>query len=210
MKQIVLIAFLILSTIINAQEFKIEEKMVTGVFENNEKPKSELFALINKWISVNYNSAKNVIQMSDAESGTIIIKGINEISYKNPGKVLNPKLATEFTSIKFNHLIEINIKDNKYRIIYKLVNIATEDYGYNTMLFNCVNLNGNRDIEVQKYLDGMEANLKKGMISKEKRERFAAEMKSSFDEINSNSINDMKSTMLSITKSVSSTSKDGW
>lgn len=210
MKQIVLIAFLILSTIINAQEFKIEEKMITGVFENNEKTKSELFALINKWISVNYNSAKNVIQISDAESGTIIIKGINEISYKNPGKVLNPKLATEFTSIKFNHLIEINIKDNKYRIIYKLVNIATEDYGYNTMLFNCVNLNGNRDIEVQKYLDGMEANLKKGMISKEKRERFAAEMKSSFDEINSNSINDMKSTMLSITKSVSSTSKDGW
>ena len=210
MKQIVIIAFCILSTTINAQEFKIEEKTVTGVFENKEKTKSDLFALINKWISVNYNSAKNVIQMNDAESGTIIIKGINEISYKNPGKVLNPKLATEFTSIKFNHLIEINIKDNKYRIIYKLVNIATDDYGYNTLLFNCINLNGNRDVEVQKYLDEMEVNLKKGMIGKEKRERFSAEMKSSFDEINTNSVNDMKATMQSIEKSVNETAKDKW
>ncbi len=210
MKKITIIAFLILSNTINAQEFKIEEKTITGTFENKEKSKSELFALINKWISVNYNSAKNVIQMNDAESGTIIIKGINEISYKNAGKVLNPKLATEFSTIKFNHLIEINIKDNKYRIIYKLINIATDDYGYNTMLFNCINLNGNREVEVQKYLDGMEINLKKGMIGKEKRERFASEMKLSFDEINTNAINEMKSTMLSIEKSISNAAKDGW
>ena len=78
------------------------------------------------------------------------------------------------------------------------------------MLFNCINLNGNRDVEVQKYLDEMEVNLKKGMIGKEKRERFSAEMKSSFDEINTNSVNDMKATMQSIEKSVNETAKDKW
>jgi hypothetical protein len=210
MKKIIIIAFLILSNTINAQEFKIEEKTITGTFENKEKSKSELFALINKWISINYNSSKSVIQMNDLESGTIIIKGINSVNFKNPGKVLNPKIATEFSEMKFNHIIEINIKDNKFRIIYKLVDLATYDYGYNAMTLDCINLNGNRDLAVDKFLESMDVNLKKGMIGKDKRERYKLESKLSFDEINTNLINDMKITMSSIEKSISVTSKDGW
>ena len=205
-----LITFLIFSGLLNAQEFKIEEKTITGLFESKEKNKAELFAQINKWISINYNSSKNVIQMNDLESGTIIIKGINDVNYKNSGKVLNPKIATEFATIKFNHLIEINIKDNKYRIIYRIVSIATDDYGYNDKLMNCINLNGNRDIQIQKYLDGMDKMLKKGLIGKEKRELYVEGIKLSFEEINTNLINDMKSIMLSVEKSVSNASKDGW
>jgi hypothetical protein len=210
MKKITIITFFFLAISINAQDFKIDEKTITGTFENKEKNKSELFALINKWISINYNSSKNVIQMNDSESGTIIIKGINSVSFKNPGKVLNPKIATEFSEMKFNHLIEINIKDNKFRIIYKLVDIATDDYGYNQMTLNCINLAGDRDLEVEKYLESMETNLKKGMTGKEKLERFKSASKLSFDEINSNLIRDIKSTILSIEKSISENSKDDW
>jgi hypothetical protein len=210
MKKIIIIAFLILSNTINAQEFKIEEKTITGTFENKEKSKSELFALINKWISINYNSSKSVIQMNDLESGTIIIKGINSVNYKNLGNVLNPKIATEFSEMKFNHIIEINIKDNKFRIIYKLVDLATDDFGYNAMTLDCINLNGNRDLAVDKILESMDVILKKGMIGKDKRERYKLESKLSFDEINTNLINDMKTTMSSIEKSISVTSKDGW
>jgi hypothetical protein len=209
MKKFILL-MLFITTITNAQEYKFEEKTITGTFEVKEKTKSEIFSSINKWVSINYNSSKNVIQMNDLESGTIIIKGINEVKFKNPGKVLNPKIATEFSTMKFNHLIEINIKDNKYRIIYKLIQIATDDYGYNDMTMNCINLNGNRVDQVQIYIDAMEKNLKKGLIGKEKKESFIAETRLSFDEINTNLINDMKSTMLSVEKSVSSTSKEGW
>ena len=73
-KFILLILFI--TTITNAQEYKLEEKTVTGIFEIKEKTKAEIFASINKWVSINYNSAKNVVQMNDLESGTIIIKGI--------------------------------------------------------------------------------------------------------------------------------------
>ncbi|MDI6050163.1 DUF4468 domain-containing protein [Flavobacterium sp. XS2P24] len=205
-----ILLMLFITTISNAQEYKLEEKTIAGTFEVKEKTKSEIFSSINKWISINYNSSKNVIQMNDLESGTIIIKGINEVKFKNPGKVLNPKIATEFSTMKFNHLIEINIKDNKYRIIYKLIQIATDDYGYNDMTMNCINLNGNRADQVQIYIDAMEKNLKKGLIGKEKKESFIAETRLSFDEINTNLINDMKSTMLSVEKSVSNTSKEGW
>ena len=112
--------------------------------------------------------------------------------------------------MKFNHIIEINIKDNKYRIIYKLVDLAGEDYGYNAMTLNCINLSGNRDLAVEKYLENMDVILKKGMIGKDKRERYKLESKLSFDEINTDLINDMKSTILSIEKSISINSKDGW
>ena len=84
---------LFITTIANSQEYKLEGKTITGTFDIKDKTKSEIFASINKWISINYNSAKSVIQMNDLESGTIIIKGINEVKYKNPQKVLYPNLA---------------------------------------------------------------------------------------------------------------------
>ena len=98
-----------ITTITNAQEYKLEDKTITGVFEVKEKSKAEIFASINKWVSINYNSAKNVVQMNDLESGTIIIKGINEVTYKNSMKELYPnkKYVEEYAKTKFNHLIEI-------------------------------------------------------------------------------------------------------
>ena len=82
--------------------------------------------------------------MNDLESGTIIIKGINEVSSKNSMKELYPnnKYLEEYTKPKFNHLIEIDIKDNRFMIIYKITDIATEDVGYNSLTFNCIGFDG--------------------------------------------------------------------
>jgi hypothetical protein len=202
---------LFITTITNAQEYKLEAKTITGTFDIKEKNKSEIFTLINKWISINYNSSKSVIQMNDLESGTIIIKGINEIKYKNPQKIVYPNLVSEFTTMKINHLIEINIKDNKFRIIYKLLEI----YMVDTTVINdskmiCVNLDDSRKSEVEEYFTLMEENFKKAYKNKEKREKYIEAFKTSFAEINTNLINDIKNTMLSVEKSVSNATKDGW
>ncbi len=206
-----ILLMLFVTTITNAQEYKIEQKTITGVFEIKDKTKAEIFASINKWISINYNSAKNVVQLNDLESGTIIIKGINEVKYKNPQKIIYPNLAEEFTTIKFNHLIEVNIKDNKFRIIYKLIEI----YMVNTTVINdskmiCVNLDGSRKSEVDEYMVLMEENFKKAYKNKEKREKLLEANKLSFDEINTNLVNDIKATMQSIEKSITETTKDKW
>lgn len=94
MKKIYLLVLLV-NFSLQAQDWKVAEKSVTAIF-NVDKSKSDLFTSINKWISINYNSAQNVIQMNDAESGTIIIKGINEVIYSNLlGKLLAPSYTPE-------------------------------------------------------------------------------------------------------------------
>jgi hypothetical protein len=202
---------LFITTLTNAQEYKLEGKTITGTFDIKDKGKSEMFALINKWISINYNSAKNVVQMNDLESGTIIIKGINEVKYKNPLKIIYPNLAAEFTTIKFNHLIEVNVKDNKFRIIYKLIEIYMVDATViNDTKMICVNLDGSRKAEVDEYMVLTEENFKKAYKNKEKREKLLEASRLSFEEVNTNLINDIKATMQSVEKSVIEETKDKW
>jgi hypothetical protein len=211
MKKIIPLMLLITS-ITYAQEYKLEEKTVTGIFEVKEKTKAEIFASINKWITLNYNSAKNVVQMNDLESGTIIIKGINEVIYKNSMKELYPnnKYVEEYSRTKFNHLIEINIKDNKFRIIYKITDIATEDVGYNSLIFNCIDFNGIKESAIIEYNDKMDGLLKQGLIGKEKRENFKSLTKPMFESLSNSLVSDIKATMTSIEKSITESTKDKW
>ena len=212
MKKIIFITLLFVSSL-EAQEWKIAEKSVTGIFNPN-KSKAELFAAINKWISINYNSAQNVIQMNDLESGTIIIKGINEVVYSNlPGKVLMPnsKLVPEKTSTKFNHTIEINIKDNRFRVIYTLTDINSPDpaAAFSTQpFFNAINLNGENTESVGVFNEQSEKYLKQGMIGKEKREKYKQATIEMFIELNNNIVENMKITMMSIEKAT--LSEDKW
>lgn len=190
------------------QEYKIEEKSITGVFDIDGKSKAQIFSAINKWISINYNSAKNVIQLNDAEAGNIIIKGINEVTYKNVMKVLYPKNSyiSENTTTKFNHLIEINIKENKYRVIYRIIDAE----GITDSFFNCIKLNGGNEANVIAYNDEMEVNLKKGLIGKEKRELYKLKSIEMYEDIRTGLENSMKATMLSIEKSAKATNTDSW
>lgn len=197
--------------ITKAQEYKLEDKTVTSVFEVKEKTKAEIYASINKWISINYNSAKNVVQMNDLESGTIIIKGINKVIYKNTMKALYPNnnYIQEYATTNFNHLVEINIKDNKYRIIYKIIDIAdvtVSDYSF----FNCISFDGKNENAILEYNEKMENTFKKGLIGKEKREYFKSLSKSSFEEISNSLVSDIKSTFQSIEKAINETQKDNW
>ena len=211
MKKFILL-ILFVTTISNAQEYKLEDKTVTGVFEVNGTTKAESFASINKWVSINYNSAKNVVQMNDLESGTIIIKGINEVTYKNSMKELYPnnKYVEEYTKTKFNHLIEINTKDNKFRIIYKITDIATEDVGYNYLIFKCIGFDGINETAIIEYNDKIEGALKQGLIGKEKREKFKSLTKPMFEELSNSIVSDIKATMKSIEKSITEKTKDKW
>ena len=213
MKKVFLLIVLLIAGITNAQEFTNDTKSITGVFEVKEKTKSEIFSSINKWITLNYNSSKTVLQMNDLESGTIIIKGINEVTYKNSAKELYPKdkYVGKNTTTKFNHLIEINIKDNKFRVIYKLIDMVGQDVGFNGLLFNIVNLNnGNIDSQVNQYNDEMDKILKVAYVGKEKRELLKEKNKLMFADMNANLINNLKNIMINLEKSIATSAKDEW
>jgi hypothetical protein len=207
-----IIMMVMTSSISFGQDYELEEKTVIGIFEMEGKEKSELFSSINKWISINYNSAQNVIQMNDKEAGTIIIKGINEVVYKNTMKSIYPKnkYIPEYSTTKFNHLIEINIKDNRYRVVYKITDIADKDLGGNNILLKCINFKGENEQAILEYSKIFDENLKKGAIGKKKREQFMSSIKPMFEELNNNILIDIKSTIKSIEKSVESKKKDDW
>jgi hypothetical protein len=193
----------------SAQSFVTEEKTITGTFDAKERNKSELYASINKWISINYNSAINVIQLNDLESGIIIVKGINELEYNNTTKQIYPKMKDmpELLKVRFNHLIEFNIKDNKFRIIYKIIGLNSEEY--DNLFFNCINLDTIDNNAIQKYNLANEELLRKGGIGKEKRDALLNLSVPMFQDINTKLSDNMKNTMLSIEKSILEP-KDNW
>lgn len=210
MKKILLIAFIFLYNNIYAQEYKLEEKSVTGVFEANGKTKAELFSAINKWVSINYNSGKTVTQLSDAEAGTIIVKGINTVATKTDLNKLFPRVIPELNYYKFNHLLEINIKDNKFRIIITLIDYIPENLQYDYFNFDCVNFSGVDQITIDAYNKKIEQLLRSAFIGKEKREVFKSGTKSYFEGVNKDIIMFLKNIMLSVEKNVKPTGKDNW
>lgn len=208
-----------LSTFTYAQTYNTEDKALTGVFEIQGKTKAQIYSAINKWISVNYNSGKSVTQLSDAEAGNIVVRGINEVSYPNISKIIYPnmKSITDIATMKLNHLIEINIRDNKFRVIYKIVDLhvdpAMVEYMTPEMIKisnDCINLNGLSDAALLAQSDFMDLGLKKGMIGKEKRDKVREAIKPTYDELNRNLVANMKTTMLSIQSAVSTPTIDGW
>ena len=208
-----------LPTAIYAQTYTIEDKVLTVVFETQGKTKAQIYSAINKWISINYNSGKSVTQLSDFDAGNIVVKGINEVSYPNISKIIYPNMKSipDIATMKLNHLIEINIRDNKFRIIYKIVDFHIDPAmaGYMTpemikMSNDVINLNGISDAALLATSEFMDMNFKKSMIGKEKRDLIKESIKPIYDELNRNLIANMKTTMLSIQSSVTASASDGW
>ena len=219
MKNLFFVISIMFSTSIYAQTYTTEDKVLTGVFDTQGKTKAQIYSAINKWISINYNSGKSVTQLSDVDAGNIVVKGINEVSYPNISKIIYPnmKSISDLATMKFNHLIEINIRDNKFRIIYKIVDFHIDPAmaGYMTpemikMSNDVINLNGISDAALLATSEFMDMSFKKSMIGKDKRDLVKESIKPTYDELNRNLIANMKSTMLSILSAVTVPTSDSW
>jgi len=210
MKRILIITFMFLGFLSFAQEFKAEGKTLTGIFEAEGKSKSEIFSIINKWISMNYNSSKNVIQMNDSESGTIIVKGINDLKTENEFKKSFPMWGITHNYYTFRHFIEINVKDNKFRIKYSILDIISEIPYNDCFNYNCINFSGVEQNVIDTYNEDADRLLRMGFIGKKKRDDFKSKTKVYLESVNNIIIDDEKAIMLSIEKLILSNTKDGW
>lgn len=219
MKKTLYIIILLASLVGYGQTYTTEDKALTGIFEVAGKSKAEIFSAINKWISINYNSPKTVIQLSDGEAGNIIVKGTNEVSYKNGTNILYPNMKSlpENTVMKFNHLIEVNIKDNKYRVTFTIIGIEYEPAVAAYMTpeltkngFDVINLNGTPDAVLTDIKNKLEISFSDTPLNKDKVKLFIANTKPIYDGINSKLLTDMKSTMLSINKASTTATNDNW
>ena len=200
-------------TILN---LNITEKKITATINAIGKSKSEIYSSINKWVSINYTSANDVIQMNDKEAGTMIVKGLNSISFINPTRATYPKTKAIPIENKLllSHLLEINVRDNKYRLNYTITNIV-ETSPKNTMhtnpnTFTCINLTGTTDEAIVNFNNHWKEYFKKSMMGKKKQSKYLSFSKPTFDEINAGLALSFVSNFISINKMVNEASDDDW
>ena len=217
MKKCILFLLIATCNIITSQEYTYKEKSITGIFTLEGENKNSIYSKLNKWISLNYNSSKNVIQLNDKEAGNIIIKGVNTARYKNALKEIYPKnkYIKEFESLDFNHVIEIGIKDGKFRMIFTLTNIVSSTNQFSQgvtkdLVFSVVSLDGQNSEALNKYNFYLDDLWKKSMIGKKKRELYLKNTEPVFSELNKGVIQDIEKTMMSMFLSLSNNKDEDW
>ena len=124
MRYFILILFTVVSISTNGQEIKMNPDTgmyeSQGVVEIEGKSKDELFNSALEWIVLNYNSANDVIQFKDKESGKIILKG---------NYTLNLYGKTEST---IGHTLLLEFKEGKFRNTFSGFTYRDKYSGYST------------------------------------------------------------------------------
>jgi len=109
---------------INAQTIAIDAETnlyaTSAVVQIDSTSKDMLFTRAVEWVSLNYKSAKDVIQLSDKESGKLICKGSFPTSlFMKEGWI--------------EHTMILEFKDNRFR--YTFTNFAYKSSGSGTVYF---------------------------------------------------------------------------
>ena len=195
---------------------EIKGKQIIATIDAYDKSKSEIYSSINKWVSVNYTSANDVIQMNDKEAGIMIVKGLNSLNFLNPTRVIYPK--TKAIPLKnkllLNHLLEIKVKENKYRLIYTITGII-ESTPLNSMHLNpntldCINLNKSTNESIAEFNNFWKEHFKNSLMGRKRRAKYLSLSKPTFNEINSRLALSFVSNFISIVESVNETSDNDW
>ncbi len=94
-----------------APEFPIDSEtgkiIYTGIVEVPDATEDQLFFKANEWFAIFFKSSKDVIQLSEKESGKIIGKGLTSVYFKTFG------MTKDMGYVSFT--IDIDIKEGKYR-----------------------------------------------------------------------------------------------
>jgi len=99
--------------------------------------RSDIYTRLRTFVAIAFNSAKNVIQMDDKESGKIICKGIMNpiLKYRLMGDTVKFKGNVKFT-------LQIDVKENKYRCIMNNFILESNDVEdirpYGSLIMKCL------------------------------------------------------------------------
>ena len=100
-------------------EVKETDVVFTKVIEDIPGTKDEIFTNVESWLAKAYKNSKEVIQQKDKDAGIFIGKGNFEI-YKRTVKSISG-IQTVYC-VFCSHIIQINVKENKVRMILSVNN----------------------------------------------------------------------------------------
>ena len=174
-----LLAFTALYTpILNAQDFKFDGDTMTVVFESGLDKKNLHLSVFASVANI-YNSANDVVQMNNAAAGKIIVKGTSEVALEDPNKITEPKndLIPRYIEYNVKHTLNIDIKDNKYRLRLnvgeKYLYYLGQKFAHTKISVPWLTFETPSDAETQDYVEKIkksyaESRWTKGLLKKKK------------------------------------------
>ncbi len=184
----------------HSQEYLIEGKTATIVYEVPGKTKAELHQSALKWFENEDSTSEYTIQSSDADAGIIRVSEINQVYYKNIGKLMYPKRSgmADMLSGDFSYDIELVFENGTYMVKYELTGMEKEMYGRDDLFYACIDFEEIDEDALAEYNKSMNKLLTMNAVFKKRRNIFQENSKSQFEDASQNVLNSMTSNMGSL------------
>ena len=199
-KVICFVLLFILVPSVNAQEYLIESKSATIVYEVPDKTKSDLYQSALQWFEKEESTSEYTIESSDPNAGIIRVSEVNQVYYKNIGKLMYPKRTgmAEMLSGDFSYDIELVFEDGTYMVKYLLTGMEKEMYGRDDLFYACIDFEEIDEDALAEYNKSMNKLLTMNAVFKKRRNIFKENSRSQFEDASQNVLNSMTSNMGSL------------
>jgi hypothetical protein len=190
----------LLATVCHAQEYLIEGKSATIVYEVPEKTKSDLYQGTMDWFEKQESTSEYTIESSDANAGIIRVSEVNQVYYKNIGKLMYPQRSgmAEMLSGDFSYDIELIFENGTYMVRYELTGMEKEMYGRDDLFYACIDFEEIDENALAEYNKSMNKLLTMNAVFKKRRNIFKDNSRSQFEDASQNVLNSMTSNMGSL------------
>jgi hypothetical protein len=199
-KVICFVLLFILVPSVNAQEYLIESKSATIVYEVPDKTKSDLYQGALNWFEKEESTSEYSLESSDPNAGIIRVSEVNQVYYKNIGKLMYPKRTgmAEMLSGDFSYDIELVFEDGTYMVKYVLTGMEKEMYGRDDLFYACIDFEEIDEDALAEYNESMNKLLTMNAVFKKRRNIFKDNSRSQFEDASQNVLNSMTSNMGSL------------
>lgn len=202
--KISMLMFLLFSFFIQAQESQIEEKYISKRYESVNLEPALILSRAEQWFSSEENSEQFEIISLDQTKGEMLVEGSTKVLYKNMGKELYPKRSgmAEVLEASFGNKIKVQTENGGYSIMYEVIDMKQEMYKMEDLFYNCVDFESIDEENLKEYNKAMNKLLKANLVFKKRRDIFAENSKSQFEEVSNYLLNAGEVTIFSINEAI--------
>lgn len=202
--KISMLMFLLLPFLMQAQESQIEEKSISKYYASENLEAAMVLSRAEQWFSSEENSEQFEIVSLDQTKGEMLVEGSTKVLYKNMGKELYPKRSgmAEVLEASFGNKIRIQTGNAGYSITYEVIDMKQEMYKMEDLFYNCVNFKDIDEENLKQYNKAMNKLLKANLVFKKRRDIFAENSRSQFEEVSNYLLNSGELTIFSIHEAI--------
>ena len=110
----------------------------------------------------------------------------------------------EVLEARFGHIMEINVNEEDYDIMFSVVDMKEEMYKKQDVFFECINFKEINEEDLSEYNRAMDKLLKANLVFKKRREVFAENSRSQFEEVSSFLLNEGEVSIFSLNEVIAS------